>query len=295
MSVIAHRVDPRPVAISRIGLGLAALINTLELFVVLSGVASGKLSMPLVDWVPSMTPMAAHVLMAIGITAAVMIIVGIGTATGCVIYTVTTMAALLWDQQTYSSHQIVVVLLIAYLAFAESDKAFSLVSRTGARPDVPWWPQLLMMTQLSALYLFAGLSKINSEFLSGDPLSGWVRLPLPEWIFPPMAVATVVTESLVLSVGLWLSRLRVVAVVAGVCLHLSILTMLTDNLLVVLQLTAFALACVLLYPLFLTRPSLRHGGQEAASPVMKQAPRPTMSWSRGSPSRLLRRTSGHRL
>lgn len=271
-----HRVAPRTVAIVRIGLGLAALLNTLELFIVLSSIGSGKVSMPLAEWVPAVTPTGVHVLMGLGVTATVMIISGIGTAAGCAVYSLTTTTALLWDQQTYSSHQVVVVLLVAYLAFAESDRALSPVRRPETRPDVPWWPQLLMMTQLSVLYLFAGLAKVNSVFLSGEPLSGWVRFPLPEWVFPLMAVATVVTEVLILSIGLWVPRIRVMSVVVGVCLHLSILTMLTDNLLVVVQLTAFTLACVPVYLLFLTRPSLRVPSAVEAVP-MTEAPRPTGS------------------
>lgn len=277
MLTVAHRVDPRPVAVARIGLGVAALLNTLELFVVLTAIASGKLAMPLAEWVPALTPTAVQVLMALGITATVMIIAGIGTAAGCVVYCLTTSVALLWDQQTYSSHQVVVVLLIAYLAFARSDRALSLVRRPGPRPEVPWWPQLLMMTQLSALYLFAGLAKINDIFLSGEPLDGWVRLPLPTWVFPVLAVATVVTEVLVLAVGLWVPRTRVLAAAVGVCLHVGILAMLTDNPLVVLQLTAFAVACVPLYLLFLTRPNLTTGERVGAGALTQTAPGPTVS------------------
>lgn len=272
--MLSLRVDPRPVALARIGLGLAGLINTLELYLALGGIADGRLARPLFDWVPPVTPNAVLVLMAIGVTATIAIICGIGTSAGAVAYCLATSTALLWDQQTYSSHQVLVVLLTAYLAFARSDRAFSLARRSGPRADVPWWPQLLMMTQLSALYLFAGLSKINHEFLSGEPLSEWVRFPLFEWVFGPMAVATVVAEAVVLAIGLWVPRVRVLAVVVGVSLHLGIVTMLADS---TVQLTAFALACVPLYPLFLTRPGLRRAGEEEIAPVTKEAPRPTVS------------------
>ncbi|KRE37058.1 hypothetical protein ASG73_12195 [Janibacter sp. Soil728] len=271
---LALHVDPRPVAVARIGLALAALINTLEMYALLSGLAAGKLAMPLTDWVPSVSHVAVQVVLAVGVTASVSILLGVGTAAAAIAYSLTMGTVLLWDQQTYSSHQVIVVLLIAYLAFARSDRAYSLVSRGRPRREVPWWPQLLMMTQLSALYLFAGLSKINHMFLPGDALAGWMRYPLPEWVYQPMAVATIVTEMGLLAVGLWVPRLRMVAVVAGMGLHLSILTLLADS---TIQLVAFALACVPLYPLFLARPSLRRYGQDDPGPLMTGAPGPTLS------------------
>lgn len=266
--MLSRRVDPRPVAVARIGLGLAALLNTLELYVVLSGLAAGRLAMPPFHWVPAVSSIAATVVLAIGVTAAVSMVLGVGTRAAAIAYSLSTTTVLLWDQQTYSSHQVIVVLLVAYLAFARSDTALSIVRRSGPRPDIPWWPQLLMMTQLTALYLFAGLSKINSEFLSGDPLSEWVRFSLPGWVFQPMAVGTVVTEVLVLAVGLWIPRFRVVAAAVGVGLHLGIVTMLADN---TIQLVAFAFACVPLYPLFLHRPPLTDEADRDASSAAVEA------------------------
>ena len=273
--MLSRHMDPRPVAVARIGLGIAALINTLELYVVLSGIGAGKLAMPLVAWVPPVTETAALAFLALGTTAAVALVLGIGSSLAAAAYSLAACAVLLWEQQAYSSHQVLVVLLVAYLAFARSDTAWSVVRRPGPRQDVPWWPQLLMMTQLTACYLFAGLAKINDDFLSGEPLAEWIRWPLPEWVYAPMAVATVLTEVLVLAVGLWLPRVRLLAVAAGVGLHVSIVTMLTDN---TLQLVTFAVACLALYPLFLTRPALRLGfvpapEPEAASGVLAEQSR----------------------
>lgn len=266
--MLSLHVDPRPVALARIGLGLAGLINTVELYVVLGGIAGGRLARPFFHWVPPVTPDAALLLMAIGVTATVAIITGVGTSAGAAVYSVTTATALLWDQQTYSSHQVLLLLLTTYLVFARSDRAYSLARRTGPRPGVPWWPQLLMMTQLSALYFFAGVSKINHEFLSGGPLSGWVRFSLPEWVVAPMAMATIVTEVLVLAIGLWVPRVRVLAVAAGVCLHLSIVIMLAGN---TVALIAFALACVPVYLLFLTRPRLTNADHGDPRPLRVDA------------------------
>lgn len=260
-------VDPRPVAVARMGLGAAVLLNTLEQYFILSGLASGKLTMPFVDWAPGVTSYAASGVLTVGIMAGVALILGVGTRPAGLAYAIMMAFLLLWDQQTYSSHQVLVMLLVAYLAFAESGAAWSVVRHTGPMAQVPWWPQLLMMTQLSVLYLFAGLSKINTQFLSGQPLSDWVRWPLPDWVFAPMSIATVIVEVFVLAVGLWVPATRLVAIAAGICLHLSIVTMLSDQ---TIQLVAFALACTSIYPLFLARPPLRPGQETAMDPALKQ-------------------------
>lgn len=267
--MLALRVDPRPVAIARIGLALAAMINTLELFVILMGLAAGKLAMPLFDWVPPVTSQIPLIFLSICIVATVALALGVAPQIAAAVYSVTAATVMLWDQQTYSSHQILVILLMAYLAFTRSDRAYSIVRRPGPREHVPWWPQLLMMTQLTSLYLFAGLSKINPEFLSGEPLSGWIDLPLPEWVFQPLAIATVVTEVLILPIGLWLARTRVAAALVGVGLHLSIVVMLADGR---VALTAFALACVPLYPLFLSRPGQAQAAETGSVLVAAESP-----------------------
>ena len=68
-----------------------------------------------------------------------------------------------------------------------------------------------------------------------------------------MAFGTVLTE-LFLAFGLWFRSTCRLAIAAGIALHVSIVVgMAHDN----VALFAFAVACVPLYVLFLTRPSLR--------------------------------------
>lgn len=251
--MLSLSVDPRPVAIARIGLGLAGMINVLELTLVLYRLAAGTMAVPFFDWAPPITSGVVFGFMIVGVVSTIAIISGIAPSAGAVTYVLATATVLLWDQQTYSSHQWLSVLMIAYLAFARSDRAYSFVRRTGPRRPVPWWPQLLMMTQLSTVYLFAGFAKLNMVYLSGDPLAEWLVVTLPDWVYPPLAMASAMTELLVLAIGLWVPKFRLLAVIAGVCLHLSIIATIPGA----APLTAFALACVPLYPLYLTRPSLK--------------------------------------
>lgn len=265
------RADGRPVALARMLLAVALAWNVLESGIVLSAIAGGRLHYPLLAVVPAPTPFAVTVYVVLGLLAAGYLLLGLGAHIAAAAGALLSGWALLWDQQLYSSHHLFVTLLLIYLAFARSDARWSLHARLrGGRDLVPWWPQLLMLTQVSVLYLFAALSKINPVFLDGGSLQGWMRPGLPEGIFPALAIATIATE-LFLAVGLWVPRVRWLAAAAGVGLHLSIVVGLADQ---TLPLVGFALASLSTYGMFLRRPQL--GGRRGSPSV----PPPATSESR---------------
>ncbi len=117
-----------------------------------------------------------------------------------------------------------------------------------------------MRTQLTSVYLFAGFSKINPEFLSGRVLDHYLSdsalggrhvWDRPE-VLGPAALAIVATE-IFLAVGLWLPPTRKLAMAVGLLFHVSILVALEPS----AGLVIFAVESVAVYPLFLTIPSLR--------------------------------------
>ena len=243
------QVDPRPVALARIGLGVATVANAVEMHALLNGIANGKLRVPVFAAVPPPTELAVGLYLVVALAAGMAVVVGWRTAPMAGLSTMLNIWLFLWDQQTYSGHRFLATLLVAYLVFARSDAVWS-VSRRGG--DVPWWPQLLMMTQLSVCYFFAAITKISPLFLSGVPLSQWVWAPLPWWMFMSMAVGTVMVE-LFLAFGLWGRRTVRAAVGTGVLLHTSIVLLIEDQ---TVPLIAFSLTCLSLYWLFLARPHL---------------------------------------
>jgi hypothetical protein len=259
MRVTDIQVDPRPVAFVRVGVGLAVLLNAFEVAAILQRVADGRLRFPVFARLPAPTAVSIDVYLPVAVLAGVALVVGYHAATAAAVSSVLGVVALLWDQQTYSNHRVLVTLLVTFLVFARSDAALSVWRRRPHQAAVPWWPQLLMMTQLSACYLFAALSKVNPVYLDGEPFAFWLWMSLPSALLPVVAVASVLTE-LFLAVGLWFRATRYVAAAAGVALHVSIvLGMSSDN----VALFAFACACVPVYGLFLTRPSLRDVGSPA--------------------------------
>lgn len=247
MQLTDIEVDPRPVAIVRIALAAALLMNAIESFSLLHGIARGKLAMPVLSWIPAPTGPATVTYLVLGAIAAVMLAVGWQASAAALLSGALGVVALLWDQQTYSSHLLLATLLVCWLVPARADQCWAVGRRSG---NVPWWPQLLMMTQLSVCYIFAALSKINPDFLDGRALQSWVRFSLPDPVFPIVAVVVIGIE-LFLGYGLWWPPTRRVAATLGACLHVAIIVSLTGQ---TLGLVAFALTCVPVYLLFLTRP-----------------------------------------
>lgn len=235
--------DPRPVAVARIGLGIATILNTWEMYRLLGRIAAGALRMPLLGWLPAPTGLLVQAYLVVAVGAGLALLAGWWAAGAAAVTTVLNVVVFIWDEQTYSSHRLLAMLLVAYLAFARSDAFWAV---RPVRAPVRRSPQLLMMTQVSVVYLFAGLSKLSPLFLSGVPLSKWVWLPLPWWAFTGMAMATVVIEVFIAG-GLWVRRYRVGAMVAGGLLHLSIVTLMREG---TVPLIAFSITCLCLYPLF---------------------------------------------
>lgn len=128
------------------------------------------------------------------------------------------------------------------LAFTPCGRSFSMdrwleVRRAEERGEpppperAPLWTQTFLMLQISAIYVFAGLDKIDWDWLSGFRLEGIVleRFGYSELLqqapmIHPVAVAvawvTLVVE-LGLGVGLWVPRWRRVLIPVGIALHLS--------------------------------------------------------------------------
>lgn len=251
MRALTVRVDPRPMAAARIGVGLASLVIATELWVTLYRAGGAWMAAPVFSWLPVVTEGRATAWFVLMLAAGQALTYGWCSRAAAATVSALVAGALLWDQQVYSSHVLLLCLLCAYMSLGRPGAAWGLDARGRPRGAVPFWPQLLMMTQLSVLYFFAAVSKVNGVFLGGAVLESSMRLALPDAVFRALAVATVVTE-LFLAVALWLPRVRLVAFAVGLGLHVSIVVGMDDS----AVLLGFALLCVPCYPLF-------HGGQAA--------------------------------
>lgn len=116
---------------------------------------------------------------------------------------------LLTDRQWYTNHLYLLALVVPLAGWAASDDDD--LSRTARR---------LVGAQVLLVYLFAGIAKLNGEFLSGAVLQGYLgALPgLEPGAYRALAGAVVGSELLVVPL-LLLERTRLVGVALGVAMH----------------------------------------------------------------------------
>lgn len=248
MRALSQNVDGRPLAACRVMVGLSGVVISAEVSAVLSRVAEGAVAAPSTAWLPGVTSLGTAVWLSVAVGASTALTLGLLARRAAATLAGAGAWALLWDQQTYSNHLVLLTALSALLVLCRPAASWRL-GGSGGPTRVPAWPLVSLMTQVSVLYLFAALSKLNGYWLSGQLLEDHLRVTVPGAALPLMAAATVVIE-LVLAAGLWWGhRIWWLIAGAGVGLHVSIVLMMNNP----LPLLAFALLSWSVYPLFWQR------------------------------------------
>ena len=233
-------VDPRSAAVFRIGFGLAGLLLVWR-FLARGWVESLFLDpvfhfpYPGFEWVRVWPAWGMYAHFALIGVAAAGILIGYRTRICAAVFAVLLAYVELIDRTLYLNHYYWVVLTAAVLVFLPVDRAYAIDShRRQAGSERHWIPAgvvWLLRFQVGMVYFFAGLAKINSDWLlHGEPLATWLpaRADIP-LIGPLLAItATAVIASWMsavfdLTIVFWLSyrRTRLVAFVVAAVFHLS--------------------------------------------------------------------------
>ena len=226
--IVTERTDGRTVAVMRMGFGAACLAKLALAWPMLQRLSDPvrlRVHYPLLHGEPpaAFVPVVA----AAWFLAAVAFTVGWRTRLAGGLLCAAMGAALFADQQLYSNHLYLLITVVAILVLADPGARCSLDARGRGPRDVPRWPIRLLQVQLVVVYLFAALTKLNVDFVSGLVLGLNVRWDGP-LAFPgtlrtvpvlfTVSVVTILLE-LVLAVGFCLPRYRTGAVVLGLLLH----------------------------------------------------------------------------
>lgn len=250
-------IPSRPLGLARIIIGVACALRAVMAWPTLQELSRpDTFRIPYADWLPDPSPELVVPVVVVWFVGGVCFAVGwrvglVGTA-----LTVAIVLNLAIDQQTYDNHVYLMAWLVLLCTIADAGAGLS-IKRVDRR--VVRWPVMLIMIQLSVVYGFSALTKLNSIFLSGAGLAGVLSgglIPYPDSLRSPrllsiMAVAVVFVE-LFIAIMIWRPQFRPTAFILGLGLHVGI-TLLMDS---TGQLLVFSLLMLAMYPLFLDNRSL---------------------------------------
>ena len=249
--------------IVRAAVGSAAILKLAYAAPLLTALAQpGAFRIPRFSGLSMPSPEAMLGLLGLWLAAAAAFALGWRTRLSGAVLTAVLGVVLLLDRQFYASHMYLLFLLCLLLTLADSGAAVSLdARRTGGRPWIPAWPSVLMQLQLTIVYAFSAVAKLNPAYLSGTMLADVLREPgfldLPAaWVTPsrlaPLAWSSILLE-IILAVGLWLPRWRRPVALLGIGFHALVVLALTPA----VELIVFAIESLAVYRLFFIDPPER--------------------------------------
>lgn len=138
----------------------------------------------------------------------------------------------LLERALYLNHLYFVCLVSFLMIFVPAHRAFSVDAwlRPQIRTSVaPIWPLWILRTQLAIVYIFAGIAKLNSDWVRGEPLRTWLRelqtTPYAGQLFQRSEAFLLISwggllfDLLIVPLLVW-RRTRAFAFIAAVCFHL---------------------------------------------------------------------------
>jgi vitamin K-dependent gamma-carboxylase len=129
------------------------------------------------DWVRPFSPAGMALLFAAMGAAALCVALGAFTRIAAAVFFLTFTYAELIDQATYLNHYYLVSLFALLFTVLPVSRAFSVDARRAGvvNATVPRWVHVLLRLQIGLVYVFAGLAKLNHDWLfEAQPLRLWL-------------------------------------------------------------------------------------------------------------------------
>jgi len=137
------------------------------------------------EWVPAPGETAAYALHYAMIVLALLVAAGLFYRASCLLLCALLSYYFLAERTLYINHTYLYCLLAGIMAAVPGHNMLSLDARYGwlgasptARGRAPTWALWLLRFQMGVVYSFAGLAKLNPDWLSGSPLNMWLPAQL---------------------------------------------------------------------------------------------------------------------
>lgn len=218
-SVFVSSVDGGVVRRFRMILGIAGILVGVEHLEISQRIEQSGCFFPRWPWLPEL-PLLVHRYAAIlAMLTSLMTALNIVPRIAGFLTAIILAGSAIYDPRLFSNHTWLTAILMFVVSFAGTPR----------HAGGPYWPIWLCKVQFSLVYLFAALTKLNPDFLSGASLYLLFQaqgicffesvpesyLPL---VFSTMAFLAVTTE-LTLAVALWTTKLRQPAILIGIVFH----------------------------------------------------------------------------
>jgi vitamin K-dependent gamma-carboxylase len=136
----------------------------------------------------------------------------------------------LLDEARYLNHFYLICLLAFVLAIVPANARWSIDAGRGPASTVPAWTVWLLRFQVGVPYFFGGLAKMNTDWMNGEPLRGWLaaRADIPvvgrllgtEWTVRTFAYGGLMFDLAIVPLLLY-RRTRPVAFIVACAFHLT--------------------------------------------------------------------------
>jgi vitamin K-dependent gamma-carboxylase len=199
--------------------------------------ATFHFSWPLTPWLTPGPPPTVYAHMMLNCAAAALVALGLFYRATAVVLCVGLGLLLAMEQTAYINHTYLYSLLAGILACIPAHGAVSLDARRRPgllRAAAPAWCLYLLRFQIAVVYVFAGIAKIDADWLRAMPISFWLSTrPLDPVFGEPLArllataptayvisYAGLIFDLLIVPAMLW-SRTRVAAFAVAIVFHLG--------------------------------------------------------------------------
>lgn len=221
---MTRSIEARPLAFARILVGIASLALAVEWLGPLLRVSSGDyLAMPVLPGWSSLQGIPVLILFGLSVGASCSMVLGLAGQLPAILLAGVTFVVLLTDQQVYSNHLLLLGILATLIGSSGAANALTVFGMRRSE-SVPYWPAFLIKAQITTLYAWTAIAKINPQYLSGEVIDTNLRpwVPIPDELMSTVAVLSILMESF-LAVALWIPRFRILAFAVGGGLHSGIL------------------------------------------------------------------------
>lgn len=185
------------------------------------------------DWLSPWPPVGMHLHFIFNITMAIGICLGFYYRWACLGYAVGAFACFMMEKSVYINHTYLYCLLALLMAFIPANKAFSLDAKRNPQiktGNAQAWHLYLLRFQMAIVYFYAGIAKINADWLMGYPLKIWLPLKKhyfligalleQEWWAMLMSYGGVIFDCSIVLFLLW-PRTRKIAVITAIAFHFT--------------------------------------------------------------------------